>query len=308
MTTVLYSHDVCLDHDPGLGHPECPGRLEAIYKVLEGPDFDSLQRKRAPKAEISILHQMHAPSYVEKTLAAVPTQGHCSLDADTILSPASGEAALRAVGGICNAVDLIMTGNVDNAFCATRPPGHHAERSSAFGFCLFNNVAIAARHAQTVHGAGKVAVIDFDVHHGNGTQHMFEDDSSLFYGYSHQYPAYPGTGAASETGLGNIFNLPLAPGTGSVEFREAYTEVIFPALRAFNPDLLIISTGFDAHALDPLCELNLSTEDFGWITRELLAIAEDCCGGRTVSSLEGGYHFKALAESTALHVRELMGA
>jgi len=308
MTTAFYSHDVCIGHEPGPGHPESPDRLRSIYQILEGEGFDVLRRQDAPESDPIVIHHMHDASYVDYILSSVPSDGYKSLDPDTTLSSASGEAALRAVGGLCEAVDLVVEGEVDNAFCAFRPPGHHAEYARAMGFCLFNNVAIAARYAQKEHGADKVAVIDFDVHHGNGTQHMFERDGSLFYGSSHQFPAYPGTGAASETGVGNIANVPLAPGAGSVEFRTAYTDVIFPELRAFDPDLLLISAGFDAHIRDPLCQLNVETEDFGWITRELLAIADDCCDGRTVSTLEGGYDLQALADSTALHVKELMAA
>ena len=308
MTTVFYSHEICLRHRPGIDHPESPDRLQSIYSVLAGDEFESLQRIQAPEADPAVIHHVHDPTYVDYVLAALPAEGYVSLDFDTTISPASGGAALRAVGGLCAAVDKVMTGEVNNAFCALRPPGHHAEQSRAMGFCLFNNVAIAARHAQRAHGAEKIAVIDFDVHHGNGTQHMFETDPSLFYGSSHQYPAYPGTGAASETGVGNIVNVPLAPGSGSIEFQMAYTDIIFPALRNFAPDLLLISAGFDAHFRDPLCQLNVTTDDFGWITWELLGIAAECCDGRAASTLEGGYDLQALADSTAQHVKRLMVA
>jgi acetoin utilization deacetylase AcuC-like enzyme len=275
--------------------------------ALANSEFDTLTRIEALETTPDVIALMHDPGYIDHILAAVPAAGYAQLDPDTILSPGSGEAALRAVGGICQAVDEVISGDADNAFCALRPPGHHAERAQAMGFCLFNNIAIAAKHAQNQHGLDKVAVIDFDVHHGNGTQHMFDADASLFYGSSHQFPAYPGTGAASETGIGNIVNVPLSPGSGSELFRAAYTDVILPALRDFNPDLLLISAGFDAHIQDPLCQLNVTTTDFAWITEELLAVADDCCDGRVVSTLEGGYDLDALAESVTVHVNAMMG-
>ncbi len=308
MTTAFFSHPVCVRHEPGPGHPESPDRLKSVYSRLETKRFAGLVRREAALVEPDVIGCMHSPRYVETLLAAVPEEGYRALDPDTFLSPASGEAALRSVGGVCEAIDLVIAGDVDNAFCALRPPGHHAEHDRAMGFCLFNNVAIGAKQAQLKHGLGHVAVIDFDVHHGNGTQHMFEKDASLFYGSSHQFPAYPGTGAASETGVGNICNVPLAPGSGSSEFRNAYTETILPALRAFEPDLLLISDGFDAHIRDHLCQLNVETEDFAWITRELLAVADECCEGRVVSTLEGGYDLQALADSVAAHVSTMIEA
>mgnify|MGYP002816354514 FL=1 len=307
MATHFYSHPACLTHEPGPHHPESPDRLRAVMAALANSEFDTLTRIEALETTPDVIALMHDPGYIDHILAAVPAAGYAQLDPDTILSPGSGEAALRAVGGICQAVDEVISGDADNAFCALRPPGHHAERAQAMGFCLFNNIAIAAKHAQNQHGLDKVAVIDFDVHHGNGTQHMFDADASLFYGSSHQFPAYPGTGAASETGIGNIVNVPLSPGSGSELFRAAYTDVILPALRDFNPDLLLISAGFDAHIQDPLCQLNVTTTDFAWITEELLAVADDCCDGRVVSTLEGGYDLDALAESVTVHVNAMMG-
>ncbi|MBT3916773.1 MAG: histone deacetylase family protein [Rhodospirillaceae bacterium] len=306
VTTHFYSHPVCLSHEPGPHHPESPDRLKAVMQVLANSEFDGLVRFEAPETTPDVIALMHDSGYVDHILASVPANGYAQLDPDTILSPGSGEAALRAVGGICQAVDDVISGQADNAFCALRPPGHHAEHAQAMGFCLFNNIAIAAKHAQVSHGLDKIAVIDFDVHHGNGTQHMFDADASLFYGSSHQFPAYPGTGAASETGVGNIVNVPLSPGSGSEPFRAAYTDVILPALREFNPDLLLISAGFDAHIQDPLCQLNVTTADFAWISEELLAAADTCCDGRLVSTLEGGYDLEALAESVAVHVGEMM--
>ena len=308
MTTAYYSHPVCLQHDPGQGHPESPARLRAVDHALRAPEFEGLVRCEAPYALFEQLTLVHDERYVKALFNTVPSSGYVEIDGDTILSPGSGEAALRAAGGVCAAVDDVLTGRIDNAFCALRPPGHHAERAMAMGFCLLNNVAIGARHAQTAYGLAKVAVVDFDVHHGNGTQHMFESDPSLFYASSHQSPAYPGTGATSETGLGNIVNVPLRPGSGSAAFRAAYSGIILPALSAFGPDLVLISAGFDAHRRDPLCQLEVETEDFGWLTRELAALVGEACGGRLVSTLEGGYDLIALAECAQAHVGSLLAA
>ncbi|MAF46836.1 MAG: histone deacetylase family protein [Rhodospirillales bacterium] len=307
MPTAYYTHPVCVLHDPGPGHPEAPARLTAVNDALAISEFDALHRFEAPEAAPEQLQLMHDAAYVASVLEAVPEQGYISLDPDTALCPASGEAALRAAGGICAAIDAVLAGDVENAFCALRPPGHHAERRRAMGFCLFNNVAIAAGHAQSAHGIERVAVVDFDVHHGNGTQHMFENDESLFYASSHQWPAYPGTGAASETGVGNIVNMPLSPGAGSDAFRAAYRDVILPRLREFEPELLLISAGFDAHQRDPLCQLNVTTADFAWLSQALMKVAAEYCSGRLVSSLEGGYDLQALAECASAHVQALLG-
>ena len=306
MTTAYYSHKVCIDHQPGPTHPESPNRLKAIYETLNSDKFELLKRQDATKANPTVIELMHDPAYVSYVLDNIPLEGAKRLDPDTLVSPKSGEAAFHAIGGVCDAVDLVLGGGANNAFCALRPPGHHAEKDRAMGFCLFNNVAIAARFAQVRHGIAKVAVVDFDVHHGNGTQHMFESDPSLFYASSHQSPAYPGTGASSETGVGNIVNVPLAPNSGSTEFRKAYTDVILPALSQFDPDLILVSAGFDAHANDPLCQLKVTTEDFGWITEQLVELAAKSCDGKVVSTLEGGYDLKALSDSVTAHVKSLM--
>ena len=239
-------------------------------------------------------------------LSLVPKEGHYSLDPDTVLSPSSGEAALRAAGALCAAVDAVVAGEGQNAFCAVRPPGHHAEAARAMGFCLFNNVAVGALHAREQHGLARAAVIDFDVHHGNGTQALFAHDAGLFYGSTHQFPYYPGTGSADERGVGNVVNAPLAANAGSAEFRQAMFDRILPALRDFAPDFTFISAGFDAHAADPLAHLNLVEEDFAWATREIMDIAEASSKGRVVSTLEGGYDLGALGSSAAAHVRALM--
>ncbi|OHC76571.1 MAG: acetoin utilization protein [Rhodospirillales bacterium RIFCSPLOWO2_12_FULL_58_28] len=308
MTTLLYTHPVCVEHDPGLRHPECPERLKAIEKALGTEAFAALDRRLAPKADISQLELAHAPSYVKAVLNAAPApdSGIVHLDGDTAMSAASGEAALRAAGAACAAVDAVAAGVARNAFCAVRPPGHHAEHSRAMGFCLFNNVVVGALHARHKCGLQRVAVVDFDVHHGNGTQHSFEDDGDLFFASSHQYPCYPGSGSERERGVGNIVNAPLPPGSASKEFRAAWTRLILPALSNFAPQIILISAGFDAHADDPLAQLTLSEDDFAWVTREILSVAEGCCDGRVVSTLEGGYNLDALGRSVAAHVGALM--
>jgi acetoin utilization deacetylase AcuC-like enzyme len=304
---ALFTHSACLAHDPGPGHPECPERLRAVMAALDHPDFVSLLREQAPEASIEQLCLVHPRAYVDSILALAPGDDVIALDADTFASAGSVEAARRAAGGAVAAVDAVMEGWADAAFAAVRPPGHHAERAHAMGFCLFASVSVAALHARQRWGVRRVAVVDFDVHHGNGTQHIFEDDPQLFYASSHQLPCYPGTGLRAERGVaGNVVNMPLSPGSGSAEFRESWEYIGLPALLDFRPDLLIVSAGFDAHRMDPLAQLRLNTEDFGWITDRLLGVADVCCGGRLVSALEGGYDLGALAASTALHVRRLM--
>src|SRR5262245_43211020 len=257
MTTLLFTHPACLEHDPGAYHPESPDRLGAVLDALQGPEFARLERREAPEAAIDDLLRVHPRAFVERLLAAVPASGHVGIDADTIVSPASGRAALRAAGAVVAAVDAVVAGEADNAFCAVRPPGHHAEPQRPMGFCLFNNAAIGALRARDAHGLARVAVIDFDVHHGNGTQARFYDDATLFYASTHQSPLYPGTGAASETGVGNIVNVPLRPMSGAREFRLGFSREILPALGAFRPEMVIISAGFDAHKSDPLAQLML---------------------------------------------------
>ena len=308
MTTLLVTHRACLEHDPGRLHPESPDRLKAVLAAMDQPQFATLMRKEAPQAAVEQIARVHPQAHVERILRAVPASGHVGLDPDTVMSPGSGEAALRAAGAVVAAVDAVVSGEASNAFCAVRPPGHHAEATRAMGFCLFNNVAVGAAQARAVHGLRRVAVVDFDVHHGNGTQHMFEADTDLFYASTHQWPLYPGTGAAEEKGLGNICNVPLAPMSGSREFRAAMSEIVLPALRAFQPDMILISAGFDAHAADPLANLRFTDADYGWATKGLLDVADQCCSGRLVSTLEGGYDLDALASSASAHVEALMAS
>jgi acetoin utilization deacetylase AcuC-like enzyme len=307
MTTLLYTHPSCLEHDPGQYHPETPARLKAVLAALSTPEFAALQRREAPEASLDDLTRVHPPRFVERLLAAVPEAGHVGIDADTVMSPQSGAAALHAAGAVAAAVDAVIAGEAENAFCAVRPPGHHAEPNRAMGFCLFNNVAVGALRGRQVHGLARVAVIDFDVHHGNGTQAAFWDDESLFYGSTHQWPLYPGTGSAQEAGVaGNIVNVPLPPMSGSQAFRLGMTRTLLPALDAFAPEMVLISAGFDAHRSDPLAQLLLDEADYTWATERLLEIARLHARGRVVSTLEGGYDLVALGASAAAHVRVLM--
>ena len=308
MATLFYTHEACLAHDPGAYHPECPARLHAILKALDTPRFANLIRREAPLAEIEDIARVHPRHQIDAVFKAVPVTGYAPIDNDTILSPGSGEAALRAAGACVAAVDAVMRGEAKNAFCAVRPPGHHAEPNQAMGFCLFNNVVVGALRARHAHGARRIAVIDFDVHHGNGSQAVAEQDADLFYASTHQWPLYPGTGSAKETGLGNVVNAPLRAGAGSEDFRHAVNEWIMPQLGQFAPDLVMISAGFDAHKDDPLGGLRLDEADYIWVTEQLTGFAERYCGGRLVSTLEGGYDIDALAASTAEHVAVLMAA
>ena len=306
--TILITHPACLGHFMGPHHPESPDRLRAVLAALDAPEFAALIREEAPEATRDQLLLVHPAEHVDEILSIRPAQGQgVALDADTIMSAGSADAALRAAGGACAAVDAVMQGHAQNAFAAIRPPGHHAEPDRAMGFCLFNNAAIAACHARAKWGVTRVAVLDFDVHHGNGTQAMFQSDKNLFYASSHQSPCYPGTGHPHETGsAGNIVNAPLPPGADSAAFRAAWARIILPALDTFAPELVIISAGFDAHRADPLAQLRVETPDYAWLTRELLRIAEAHAGGKIVSVLEGGYDLTALADAAAAHVRELM--
>jgi acetoin utilization deacetylase AcuC-like enzyme len=306
MATLLYTHPACLEHDPGRHHPEAPARLRAVLDALDAPEFARLERREAPAAALDDLLRVHSSQHVEWILAAIPKSGHVAIDADTILSPASGEAALRAAGAVTAAVDAVVAGAADNAFCAVRPPGHHAEPGRAMGFCLFNNAAIAAARACSVHGLDRVAVVDFDVHHGNGTQAAFAADGRFLYASTHQSPLYPGTGAASETGVGNIVNVPLPPMSGSGPFRLGVTRRVLPALDAFRPQLVVVSAGFDGHRGDPLAQLMLEDSDFVWVTERLVEIALRHAEGRLVSTLEGGYDLANLGASVSAHVRVLM--
>ena len=308
MATGLILHPACLGHVTPAGHPERVARLEAVLEALHAPDFAALVRAEAPRATREDLLRAHSQRLVDGILEAeIPEGRFARIDSDTAMSSGSPEAALRAAGAVVAAVDMVVAGKLRNAFCAVRPPGHHAERGEAMGFCLFNNVAVGALHARAAHGMQRIAVVDFDVHHGNGTQDIFYDDPDLFYASTHQSPLYPGTGSASERGAAdNVVNVPLHPDSGGDAFRQAFEHVILPALEAFGHEFVFVSAGFDAHRDDPLAQLRLDESDFAWATRRICALAGQVCSGRVVSALEGGYDLAALGRSAADHVRALM--
>ena len=307
MSTLLITHPACLDHLTPNGHPERPERLRAVERALEAEKFQTLARVEAPMAPFEIIALCHPMDYITEIRDATPEQGMVRLDADTSISPGSFEAALRAVGGAVHAVDEVLSNKAANAFVATRPPGHHAETARPMGFCLFDNAAIAARHAQQRHGVARAAIVDFDVHHGNGSQEIFWADKTVMYCSTHQMPLFPGTGAVIESGeFETIVNAPLRPGDGGEEFRAAFESRILPRLREFQPELIVISAGFDGHMRDPLANLNLLEVDFAWATQKIMDVADRCAGGRVVSLLEGGYDLQALANSVAAHVTALM--
>ena len=301
----LYTHPACLQHDPGPGHAERPARLEAVLQALDHDRHAALERIDAPLATHEQLLRVHSAAHVEHILASAPHEGVFQLDPDTFMSPGSAEAALRAAGAAVAAVDAVLGGDVQHAFCAVRPPGHHATRDQAMGFCLFNNIAVAAAHALAVHGLKRIAIADFDVHHGNGTQAIFESEPRVLFVSSHQSPLYPDSGREDERGVGNIVNATLSPGAGSYEFRELWEGALLPRLHAFKPQLVLVSAGFDAHRNDPLADLKLGQEDYAWITERLVALAQAHAGGRLVSTLEGGYELTALAASASAHVSAL---
>ncbi len=307
MSTAYLSHPDAQRHLTPPGHPEQVARMEVIGTALDAPGFAALKRHDAPLAEQAQLLLCHPQDYIDRIRKAIPAAGIYQLDADTHVSNGSLSAALRAAGGACHAVDLVMAGHVANAFVAMRPPGHHAERATPMGFCLFGTVAIAARHAMERHGLSRVAVVDFDVHHGNGTQDLLWDEARAFFVSSHQMPLWPGTGRPEDRGAhGQVMNVPLSPGTDGAAFRRIYEDMVLPQLDRFAPELVLISAGFDAHRDDPLAQLALVEEDFAWVTGALCDIAARHGEGRVVSCLEGGYDLDALAASVAAHVRVLM--
>jgi acetoin utilization deacetylase AcuC-like enzyme len=301
---MILTHVACAAHDMGPGHPESPARLAAVLAALDAPAFAGIERRAAPKASVDALRRAHDPCLIERVFACAPSEGLARLDEDTAMSPGSLDAALHAAGAVVAAVDAVLDGRARRVFCAVRPPGHHATHVDPMGFCLFNNVAVGAAHALR-RGLERIAVIDFDVHHGNGTQDIFAAEPRVLYASSHQWPLYPGTGAESERGAGNIHNATLMPGTRSSEFRDAWSRQLLPAISAFAPQLILISAGFDAHRLDPLAQLNLGADDYAWITDALVAIATASADGRVISTLEGGYSLTALRECTAAHCRAL---
>ncbi|MBO0333456.1 histone deacetylase family protein [Sneathiella sp. CAU 1612] len=306
MTTYLFTHRDCLFHDTGTGHPERADRLRAVLHQLDPENFPTLVRREAPLASREQLALAHTQAHLDHLTARAPVAGIIDLDPDTKMSPGSQTAALYAAGAVVAAIDAVMETPQSSAFCAIRPPGHHAEANRAMGFCLYNNVAVGAYYARKKYGLERIAVVDFDVHHGNGTQAIFERDPGMFYASTHQAPFYPGTGDASETGVGNIVNVPLAAGSGSRAFREAYDTVILPALEAFRPELVIISAGFDGHEKDPIGNHKLTGADYSWLTKKLMVLADKHASGRVVSALEGGYDLEGLADGSHAHVKALL--
>ena len=308
MVTTLITHPDCLAHQPPEAHPERPERLRTVLAALEGTEFSRLQHEEADLATVNDLARVHDRAYVEQVLAAIPMSGTYSFDPDTSVSPGSRNAILRAAGAVVQAVTIVMCGDSDNVFCAVRPPGHHALPNRAMGFCFFNNVAVGAASARAVHGLNRVAVVDFDAHHGNGTEAMFMSDPGMFYASTHQFPLFPGTGSVGQTPPAHIVDLPLPPGAGSAEFRRAYTETLLPALDRFNPQLIFVSAGFDAHRDDPITQLELTEDDYSWATERICEVARRRCFGRVISTLEGGYDLPALGRSAAAHVRALLAS
>jgi acetoin utilization deacetylase AcuC-like enzyme len=307
MSTLLLTHPACLEHLTPAGHPERPERLRAVERALEAEKFQPLARELAPLAPLEVVALCHPMDYITALRDASPKDGTVQLDGDTAMSPGTFEAALRAAGGGIRAVDEVLTKKAVNAFVATRPPGHHAETARPMGFCLFDNAGIAARYAQDHHGIARAAIVDFDVHHGNGSQEIFWSDRTVMYCSTHQMPLFPGTGAVGESGDYNtIVNAPLRAGDGAEKFRAAFEDRILPRLAEFQPELIVISAGFDAHYRDPLANLNLVEEDFAWATQKIMDVADRCAGGRIVSLLEGGYDLQALGNSAAAHVAALM--
>lgn len=305
--TVLFYHEAALAHRTPHGHPERPERMQAVQEALATEAFAGLDRRAPEPATLEQVMLAHPEEWVRAIVEAAPKEGLVHLDSDTVLSPGTIDCVLRGVGAAVQGVDLVMTGAAKTVFSAMRPPGHHAERTKAMGFCVFNTVAVAARHAQKAHGAERVAIVDWDVHHGNGTQDIFWDDRSVLFCSTHQMPLYPGSGAVSETGdHGTIVNAPLKPFADGAAFREAFESRILTRLAEFKPDLIVISAGFDAHWRDPLANLMLEAEDFAWATKRVMEVADRSCGGRIVSALEGGYDLKGLADSAAAHVEVLM--
>ena len=307
MSTLLYTHASFARHEVPPGHVEHPGRYRAVEKALDAEDFSQLQRCMPPRATAEQIERVHPTAFRERIESKIPSSGLAQFDADTFAGPSSLDATLRAAGGAIDAVDALFSGRANNAFIAARPPGHHAEPDRAMGFCLFNGAAVAALHARAAHGVSRVAVVDFDVHHGNGTEAAFWHDEGAFYASSHEWPQYPGTGRQSDRGaFDNIANAPLERGTNGEVFRRAWGENLLPALSEFGPEIIVISAGFDAHSADPLGDLSLIEEDFAWITSEIGAIAKDKAEGRLISILEGGYDLPALASSVSAHVKALM--